>query len=118
MLRKPWPVISSLAYPSRLGPAFTVFSLIGRPFVREPGKKGVAPRAGECMQLAQDCDGLRGEGNDVLFAHLHALGRDAPLHGVELEIRPFIMRRQGTSLDPYGRSIGGGGGNRTRVRKP
>jgi hypothetical protein len=38
MLRKPWPVISDLSYPSRRSAAFTVFSLMGRSPVRRLGK--------------------------------------------------------------------------------
>ena len=46
-------------------------------------------RAGERSNLAQDGNSLTGERHVVRVAHLHALGRNAALRGVEINLRPL-----------------------------
>lgn len=40
-------------------------------------------------QLGQNLNGLRGEGDNVCVAHLHAVARDAPLAALEVKLTPF-----------------------------
>jgi hypothetical protein len=46
---------------------------------------------GQRREVAQNSDGLAGEGDDVQFAHLHAGGRDAPFRAIEVDFTPGCL---------------------------
>lgn len=60
-----------------------------RPQVGSRTRKYEATGAGHRMHFAQDRDGLSRLRHDMLDAHLHPLGADAPLAAIEVELLPF-----------------------------
>lgn len=43
------------------------------------------------LKLTKDLHGLTGQRYDVLFAHLHALGRDTPFGFFEIDLQPLRL---------------------------
>ncbi len=51
--------------------------------------KNKTTRAVSRLHFTQDRQGLSRQGNNVLNAHFHPLGANAPFSGVEIELRPL-----------------------------
>ena len=86
--RKPWPVISSCAKPSRRKAALIVFSDMQRAAERIDGKRNFPPPV-IALKLAQDRHGARRQRDAMRALHFHLFGRYRPNARVQIEFRPF-----------------------------
>ena len=74
-----------------------------RPVPALQGREDVSALAGDAAELPEEGDSLGGQRNDVPLPHLHALGRDAPLGGLQVDFAPFCGPEfAGTNKDERG----------------
>jgi hypothetical protein len=53
----------------------------------------------------QDRDGQRAQGHDVRLAYLHALCRDAPVGGAQVDLAPFHLAEPDRTLEHERREL-------------
>lgn len=80
----------------------------------EDRREDVLAMPRQLVHLAQDLDGLARQEHTMRLAHLHALGGDVPLRGIEVELGP--LRAQQFALAGHGEQQQLGRRNRRGVR--
>ena len=78
-----------------------------RPVLALQGGENVSALAGDAAEIAKEGDRLGGQRNDMALPHLHALGRDAPLRRIQVDLAPFRGAEfAGTNEDERGQLQG------------
>ena len=78
-----------------------------RPVPALQGRKDISALAGDAAELPEEGDRLGGEQNDMPLPHLHALGGDAPLRRIQVDLAPIRgPQLAGTNEDERGQLQG------------